>query len=87
MFARLFILSEQAVCKTLRRTHFYEVKYNALYFTWKLCRNCARLLDKMLRSLASNSLGGLPVIRYSNDAKGGLKNELHSGEDGKNEIR
>ena len=42
---RLFVISppflcgEQAVCKTLRRTHIYEVKYNALYFTWKLLRN------------------------------------------------
>ena len=27
----------------------YEVKYSALYFTWKLLRNCARLLDKLLR--------------------------------------
>ena len=31
-----FLCGEQAVCKTLRRTHIYEVKYNALYFTWKL---------------------------------------------------
>ena len=63
-----FLCGEQAVCKTLRRTHIYEVKYSALYFTWKLDRICAKILDKMLHILASNSLGGLPVIRYSNDA-------------------
>ena len=63
-----FLCGEQAVCKTLRRTHFYEVKYSALYFTWKSDRICAKILDKMLHILASNSLGGLPVIRYSNDA-------------------
>ena len=68
MFARLFILGELAVCKTLRRTHIYEVKYSALYFTWKSDRIYAKILDKMLHILASNSLGGLPVIRYSNDA-------------------
>lgn len=27
-----FLCGELAVCKTLRRTHFYEVKYSALYF-------------------------------------------------------
>ena len=63
-----FLCGELAVCKTLRRTHIYEVKYSALYFTWKLDRICAKILDKMLHILASNSLGGLPVIRYSNDA-------------------
>ena len=63
-----FLCGELAVCKTLRRTHFYEVKYSALYFTWKSDRICAKILDKMLHILASNSLGGLPVIRYSNDA-------------------
>ena len=63
-----FLCGEQAVCKTLRRTHIYEVKYSALYFTWKSDRICAKILDKMLHILASNSLGGLPVIRYSNDA-------------------
>ena len=51
-----------------RRPHVYGVKYSALYFTWKLDRICAKILDKMLHILASNSLGGLPVIRYSNDA-------------------
>ena len=44
-----FLCGEQAVCKTLRRTHIYEVKYSALYFTWKLCRKYAKLLDKILR--------------------------------------
>ena len=35
-----FLCGEQAVCKTLRRTHIYEVKYSALlYFTWKLLQN------------------------------------------------
>ena len=68
MFARLFILGELALCKSPRRAHIYEVKYSALYFTWKLYRICAKILDKMLHILASNSLGGLPVIRYSNDA-------------------
>ena len=63
-----FLCGEQAVCKTLRRTHIYEVKYSTLYFTWKWYRKYAKLLDKMLHILASNSLGGLPVIRYSNDA-------------------
>ena len=63
-----FLCGEQAVCKTLRRTHIYEVKYSALYFTWKSDRIYAKILDKMLHILASNSLGGLPVIRYSNDA-------------------
>ena len=33
----------------LRRTHIYEVKYSALYFTWKLDRKYAKLLDKILR--------------------------------------
>ena len=32
-----------AVCKTLRRTHIYEVKYSALYFTWKLAEICAKI--------------------------------------------
>ena len=27
----------------------YEVKYSALYFTWKLDRKYAKLLDKILR--------------------------------------
>ena len=31
------------------RTHIYEVKYSALYFTWKLDRKYAKLLDKILR--------------------------------------
>ena len=37
-----------AVCKTLRRTHIYEVKYSALYFTWKLAEICAKILTRML---------------------------------------
>ena len=49
LFARhLFLCGEQAVCKTLRENAHYEVKYSALYFTWKLCRKCAKLLAKML---------------------------------------
>ena len=44
-----FLCGEIAVCKTLRRTHIYEVKYSALYFTWKLHRKYAKLLDKILR--------------------------------------
>ena len=31
------------------RTHIYEVKYSMLYFTWKLDRICAKILDKILR--------------------------------------
>ena len=38
-----------AVCKTLRERTFYEVKYSVLYFTWKLDRICAKILDKILR--------------------------------------
>ena len=59
----------QANCKFRQTAHtLYFVKYSVLYFTWKLDRICAKILDKMLHILASNSLGGLPVIRYSNDA-------------------
>lgn len=43
-----YLCGEQAVCKTLRRTHIYEVKYSELYFTWKLYRKYAKLLAKML---------------------------------------
>ncbi|CAD0146092.1 protein of unknown function (plasmid) [Streptococcus thermophilus] len=35
--------------KPSARPHFYEVKYSALYFTWKLYRKYAKLLDKILR--------------------------------------
>ena len=59
----------QANCKFRQTAHtFMIVKYSVLYFTWKLDRICAKILYKMLHILASNSLGGLPVIRYSNDA-------------------
>lgn len=37
-----------ALCKSLRRTHFYEVKYSTLYFTWKLAEICAKILARML---------------------------------------
>lgn len=51
-----FFCGESAVCKTPRRAHFYEVKYSALYFTWKLYRNCAKLPVKMLLIKTSNRL-------------------------------
>ena len=82
-----FIWASQLSARPFGETH-YEVKYSALYFTWKLLRNCARLLDKLLRIQTSNRLVGSSVSRYPTDAdKEGLKNELHSGEDGKNESR
>ena len=67
-------------------THtLYFIKYSVLYFTWKLDRICAKILDKMLHILASNSLGGLPVIRYSNDANKELEYELYGCENAENE--
>ena len=56
------------------------------YTLWKSDRICAKILDKMLHILASNSLGGLPVIRYSNDAdKEELEYELYGCENAENE--